>query len=346
MLVLVVAADVFPPGCGSSLARPHYRGYAHDETVCCLTSRGQRCGRESEWTGDACVSVTLGHGRECGVPVRDSVGVGEAAGFVLVADSQRFLEVSLGSRVACGRSVDGHVQCWGQHGGSLGRNTLIGDCTPTSVVGLPEGFDASSIGVGAGWACAASSNEVFCWGRTPFRRESLEPGAVQLAAVRMHGVQGGVLSAGGSSVCVSDDTRASCCADACSNWPEFVVSSRAVRSLGSGIVVVEDSGLSRCVGDCRSGFGVESDACEPADRTGVLGMACDGQRLCVIRRDELECFFLGKGHAASPYFAVRGAFRGVAVADGAVCALDAQGRPWCAGWAAPLVPASVVGVGP
>lgn len=332
---VVVAMAVIIQACASSPARPHYRGYAHDETVCCLTVRGQRCGRESAWTGHACVSATPGHGRECSEPLRNGDGVEEAVGFALVADSPGFLELSLGSRTACGRSLDGSVRCWGPHGSSLGRNTLNGDCTPTRVVGLPEDYDASSIGVGDGWACASSSSEVFCWGRTPFRRESLEPGAVQLAAVRMHGVGGGTLSVGGSSVCVSGEARAQCCEGACLRWPEFVVSSRAVRALGSSLAIVEDSGVHRCLGDCRNGSDGGSHSCEPADRGGVLETACDGQRLCVIRVDELQCFFIGKGPAASPYLAVQGAFREVAVAEGAVCALDAQGRPWCAGWAAP-----------
>ena len=70
-----------------------------------------------------------------------------------------------GEQEVCVVVADGSVQCQGANsGGQLGDGTTQSSTSFVKVQGLPA--TASSVGVGAGYACAALTNgQVWCWGQ-------------------------------------------------------------------------------------------------------------------------------------------------------------------------------------
>ena len=73
--------------------------------------------------------------------------------------------VSAGPFVSCALLAAGDISCWGNGGHHmLGTGSLVNAMTPSPVVTLPGGREASAVAVGSHSVCAAVGAGISCWG--------------------------------------------------------------------------------------------------------------------------------------------------------------------------------------
>lgn len=165
------------------------------DNVCFLVSAGYYICR-----GD---TGALGDGEMTGAPpeLRDRLA------HEWIAQPKRFANMQLGTRGACGLDAEQRLWCWGDpgyYGDRAGKGVPIeqkamgladdfafggglcarrGDAVKcrgmisldpvAQIAGLPSGV--RQLGAAANFGCAATSHEVYCWGRTPWANNHGSP---------------------------------------------------------------------------------------------------------------------------------------------------------------------------
>ncbi len=120
-------------------------------------------------------------------------------------------ELSAGGTSTCVVATDKagtstrRVWCWGANdAGQLGNGTMTASNVPIAVT-LPDGRDASHVGVGARHACAvASDSTVWCWGANESGQLGNGTTTASAVPVRVSGFQATLIGAGQDQSCASD----------------------------------------------------------------------------------------------------------------------------------------------
>jgi hypothetical protein len=135
---------------------------------------GHGCGLDAEgaawcWAGPAPERC----GRDAPPAFPDRSGPGD--GLAMRVDvggldpPPRFLDLTVGSRHACGRTEDGRVLCWGGNAdgqvGVDGGDELVETPTPVDLGALPEGTRFAEVDAGVFHTCALTAEgAAYCWG--------------------------------------------------------------------------------------------------------------------------------------------------------------------------------------
>jgi len=272
--------------------------------------------------------------------------------------------------VWCAVTKDGDVECWGNNDtGQLGNGTTAPSAAPVKVIGLDG--PATSVSVGLGTVCATTkSKKAYCWGLG--QEGELGNGATPpfaSKAVLVKGLGSGVtaVSAGQRVACAVKDGALLCWGDGLTrilgnSSTNIVAVPTPVKGLESGVASVSVGINAACAVKgtglyCWGGFdgfgelgnGTATGSFTPVEVKGlgpVQSVSVGAGFACAVEvSGAVKCWgngsagALGNGELAiSPIpVQVQGLTSGVvAVSAGAVsaCALDADGKVVCWGYAA------------
>jgi alpha-tubulin suppressor-like RCC1 family protein len=237
-------------------------------------------------------SVSSGGGVFCwGANTNGMLGNGGAANSYLpvavLAGAQgsgnlsNITSVTVGNDFACALTVSSEVFCWGTNGsGSLGNGGVpINSSTAVQVLGGAQGsgklFAVSAIAGGTDFACALSSENVFCWGlnvdgELGNNSTALSGIPVQVLAGAQSGVAGAKLT---DITAISLGENQACGAEVQSGGLAFCWGSNVSGQLGDNATAAAGPSTPVLVQDVGGG----------GDLSGIIAVAAGGRHTCALR---------------------------------------------------------------
>ena len=252
--------------------------------------------------------------------------------------------MSVGASATCGMS-EGSIWCWGSNHTGIRAPTDFTDFFPTRI---QTELHPTALAVGPNAACALVDRTIWCWGalrQTVSRRGTR--GALSTELLRgpscPEHFECDWVAVGERSACMGGPHVAMCAsflgAEAASGgWAasgEFQ-EGEETRFFGTGRI-----GDPCFMGDqlCYLAGGYSAVRCGDGGAGDVdwhvegHALACSNDTLCVLQENRALCHRYAVSGVLLSEFEVAGTFTDLAIAEGAVCGVSADGSVQCGGWA-------------